>query len=118
MTLKRVLDGDTIEVEIDLGFEVTITQTLRLVGIDTPEIHATNAGVRELAMKAKDHVFKALSDGHPLVVRTIKAGRGGLDKYGRYLASVFYAGADGLLVNLNDELVALGLAKKYDGGAK
>ena len=110
----KVLDGDTVWLDIDCGFRVWTRQKVRLRGIDAPEL-PTAAGVR-----ARDFVAQAL-DGLPFVaVTTTKP-----DKYDRYLADVFYlAGADGPEAVLregtflNRALLEAGLAGRFSEGAE
>lgn len=103
-TLDRVVDGDTVDVLIDLGFRIQTKQRVRLAGINAPE-HNTAAG-----QKAKDYVERwfAVSDDQ-FVLSSNKPGGG--DKYGRYLAVI--SDAQGSV--LNDDLVAEGHAKPWDG---
>ncbi len=83
-TLVRAVDGDTIDVTVDLGFRLRIELRLRLVGVDTPERgHPDYA--RATAM-LREHL-----DGKPLMLRTHKDRTG---KYGRYLATVYIVGED------------------------
>ena len=82
-SVRRVVDGDTLVVEFDLGFGVSSVQTVRVLGIDAPE---TRGESRERGLAAKAFVRDWLSKrGSAVVVRTVKDGR---DKYGRYLADV------------------------------
>lgn len=112
--LKRVIDGDTLLVHIDMGFRTWISQTIRLRGIDTPEV--TSAA----GLKASTEVKARLVPCACLVVRTYKQ-----EKYGRFLADIFYKtdtdDAERILSEgtfLNQELLDLGLAVPYDGGIK
>lgn len=99
----RAYDGDTITVDIDLGLNVWLKdQTLRLFGIDTPEVRGAE---RPEGIKARDHVRSRLQSAEQIIVQTIKDSTG---KYGRWLAIVWVDDED-----LNAELVALGLADPY-----
>ena len=105
----RVVDGDTVWLDVDCGFGIWIEQKVRLRGIDTPEI-ATAAGLR-----SRDFVSQALADLPCVAVTTTKP-----DKYDRYLADVFYLpGSDdpeAVLrqgVFLNRDLLKAGLAKRF-----
>ena len=100
--MKQVYDGDTItRLSIDLGFSVWVRETIRLVGIDTPELRGTtyNAGI-----EARDWLREQLEPHDTFTVRTHK----GTGKYGRWLAEVSIEGR-----NLNREMVKIGLAKAY-----
>ena len=99
--LKNVVDGDTVDVTIDLGFSIYHTIRVRLAGIDTAEINSPILEERELAKKAKMYVMAFL--GKEVVINTI-----GKDKYGRYLAYITCGEVD-----INNELYNEGLAKLY-----
>jgi micrococcal nuclease len=99
-----IYDGDTIRVNIDLGFNTWIfDQKLRLYGIDTPEIRGEE---RPFGLIARDFVCKRIPVGTYIQVLTQRDATG---KYGRYLATIFYD--DGK--NLNEELLLSGNADKY-----
>lgn len=101
-----VVDGDTAKVLCDLGFDTSIKITLRLYGINTPEIHSKIADEREQAQKAKARLIE-LIEGKEIIVRTFKT----KEKYGRYLAQIFLVDS----VCVNDVLVDEGLAEAYYG---
>lgn len=104
--LHRVVDGDTVDVTIDLGFRITTAQRIRLSGINAPE-HNTKAG--QEAIKAVDYWFHSRPGPYYLESRL----PGGGDKYGRFLATIY---ADVLKKDcLNDYLVREGHAKPWDG---
>lgn len=107
----RVIDGDTVVLDIDLGFHVTLRQTVRLAGINTAELHSANPVEREKAIKARDAITIMLVMAKLVIARTEKPYAE--DKYGRMLA---WLTADG--VDVNAALVGRGLAVKYDGGKK
>lgn len=92
----RVVDGDTCDLIVDLGFRMTTTQRFRLLGIDTPEMNATDLKERERAVAATQALVGMLSSGAgdwPLLVRTQKA-----DSFGRWLAEIWVE-ATGTSVN-------------------
>lgn len=104
-TLLRVVDGDTVHLEVDLGLDVRLQIGTRLAGIDAPELNT-------LAGKAsRDYLRLLIPPGTPVTVRTEKDRR---EKYGRYL--VWITMLDG--VDVNGLLVAEGHARPYDGGAR
>lgn len=100
----RVVDGDTIHARVDLGCDVKVDMTLRLLGIDAPE-KGTVEGVR-----SREWLEDRLDTGDPVLIQTFKDRK---EKFGRYLA-VVWEGGD----NINNELVAKGLAKPYNGGKR
>lgn len=105
-----IVDGDTVDVVIDLGFSMTTKQRVRLNGIDAPETNSTDLLERQLALEAKKFVTEWFATARNIHIATIKD-----DKYGRMLA-VFHA--DGNTESLNDCLVRLGYAWAYDGGTR
>ena len=104
----KVVDGDTLDIEIDLGFDVTIKQRVRLNGIDTPETKTKNKEEKLAGLRAKKITEDCVKGAKIVVVKTHKD-----DKYGRILVDLI---ADG--INLNERLVNEGFAWKYDGGTK
>ena len=105
-SLIRVVDGDTVDLEIDLGLKIFTRQRIRLFGIDTPEIHGVKKDSEEFikGAAAKDRVVELLF-GKKLLVETTKDKTG---KYGRYLARVW---AEDTCIN--DLLVKEGFAQEY-----
>jgi micrococcal nuclease len=109
----KVVDGDTIDVIIDLGFDVSFTSRVRLAGIDTPESRTTDAREKILGLEVKDYLKKALEGATDIVIRTEKADSS--EKYGRILGWLF---VNRQTESLNAELVNKGYAWTYDGGTK
>jgi micrococcal nuclease len=108
-TLDRVIDGDTVDLVIDLGFDITIKQTVRLNGINTPELHSTNPTEKAAAEKAKARLNELLT-GQPLIVNTKKDSR---EKYGRLLAEIFINNT-----SVNQQMLTEGLGVAYSGGPR
>jgi len=112
--IARVVDGDTIYVDVDLGFFLRQVMNLRLKGVDTPEIRGPE---REQGLISKQFVEDTLAACPAVVIRTYKLG-----KYGRYIADIWYkAGSDDpdeILASgtlLNQELLDRGLAQADEG---
>ena len=103
-----VVDGDTLDLSIDLGFNIWITQRCRLQGIDTPETRTLDSAEKVLGLKAKAVLEGLVQTAKTVTVRTAKE-----DKYGRVLVTLFLD-----LININESLVASGYAWRYDGGTK
>jgi endonuclease YncB( thermonuclease family) len=104
MTVTRVVDGDTIRGDVDLGFGfIQKNQEFRFTGINAPEIHGPSSAE---GMKAKQYVSDLIT-GKDIVIVTKKDGK---EKWGRFLAEIFYLDTTGNYVSLNKELVAKGLA--------
>jgi len=109
----KVVDGDTIDVVIDLGFDISYTSRVRLAGIDTPESRTTDAREKILGVEVKEYLKKALDGATDIVIRTEKVDSS--EKYGRILGWLFVNKQTG---SLNMELVNKGYAWSYDGGTK
>lgn len=111
--LLGVIDGDTIDVQIDLGFDVSFTSRVRLNGIDTPESRTTDANEKKYGLEAKEWLKHRLESAKTIVIRTEKSDSS--EKYGRILGTLFI---DGETVSINDQLIKSGYAWAYDGGTK
>jgi micrococcal nuclease len=88
--VKNVVDGDTIDVVIDLGFDILFASRVRLAGIDTPESRTTNKAEKSLGLEAKEYLKKHLKDAKSVVIRTEKMDSS--EKYGRILGWVYVNG--------------------------
>ena len=109
----KIVDGDTIDVVIDLGFDISFTSRVRLAGIDTPESRTTDAREKILGVEVKEYLKKALEGATDIVIRTEKVDSS--EKYGRILGWLF---VNKQTNSLNTELVNKGYAWSYDGGTK
>jgi micrococcal nuclease len=107
-TLAKVVDGDTIDVYINVGFYTAMRKRLRFLDVDTEELRSSDASRRELAKEAKARVEELLNDATKLYVQTKMDSTG---KYGRLLAYVWYMGEDGVAHNLNHQLLDEGFQK-------
>ena len=115
--IKKVLDGDTIDVIIDLGFDLAKTERVRIAGVDTPEKRTRNLEEKALGIDAtewlKDKLESAIDGDDDLVIRTELVG--GVGKYGRLLGWLYIGDAT---VSLNEQMIDEGYAWPYDGGTK
>ena len=111
--LLKVIDGDTIDVKIDLGFRVYTKTRLRLYGINTPETRTKNLEEKKAGLKAKQFVEDALLNKEFKVEVFKQPG-----KFGRWLACIHIKEDNGLYFCLNEKLVEKRLAKKYYGGKR
>jgi micrococcal nuclease len=107
--IVKVIDGDTVELVVDLGFRMYIREKFRLVGINTAELRARDQVQQEQARAARSFVVRWLERAEGLRVETFK---GGTEKYGRWLAVVY----DNAGAVLNDDLFHAGLAEIYMPG--
>jgi micrococcal nuclease len=105
----EVIDGDTIDVAIDLGFNVLHTIRVRLYGINTPETRTKNKEEKQKGLKAKERL-KELIEGK---IVTIKTQKDDTEKFGRYLGIVFLDNTD-----INQTLISEGHATEYFGGKR
>lgn len=113
----KVIDGDTLDLEVDLGFNVRVRERVRLLGVDTPETYGVSRDSQEYraGMAAKQFVEMKLGQivhNDYIIVETDKDRKG---KYGRYLAKIWYCEdiGQGLWRCINDVLLEEGLARKY-----
>ena len=115
--IKKVLDGDTIDVVIDLGFDLAKTERVRIAGVDTPEKRTRNLEEKALGLDAtnwlKDKLTQTIKGEDELVVRTELVG--GVGKYGRLLGWLYVGDSD---ISLNEQMIEEGYAWPYDGGTK
>ena len=115
--IDKVLDGDTIDVTIDLGFDLYKKERVRIAGVDTPEKRTRDLEEKELGIHAtnwlKDKLEGAISGDDDLVIRTELVG--GVGKYGRLLGWCYIGDAG---VSLNEQMIEEGYAWAYDGGTK
>jgi micrococcal nuclease len=109
----RVVDGDTIDVDIDLGFNISYTQRVRLAGIDTPESRTTDKYEKALGLEVKKKLGELLKNATKIVIRTEKPDSS--EKYGRILGWLFL---DGSSESVNTALIAGGYAWDYMGETK
>jgi micrococcal nuclease len=111
--VTNVVDGDTIDVDIDLGFSVSFSQRLRLAGIDTPESRTTDKIEKALGLESKDYLKTKLKDAKEVVVKTEKPDSS--EKYGRILGWVY---VDGSTKSINEMMIEDGYAWGYLGETK
>ena len=108
-----VIDGDTIDVVIDLGFDIFTNKRIRLAGIDCPESRTTDLNEKRLGTEAKEYLKLLLVNASNVVVKTLPADT--YEKYGRVLGKLYI---DSSVISVNELMVSRGYAWSYDGGAK
>jgi micrococcal nuclease len=89
-TIHKVIDGDTVDVDIDLGFGIFLRQKVRLVDINAPELRSLNEDVKRYALRAKGKLEEYISREGELIVNTLKPNS--TDKYGRILGTLYKEG--------------------------
>ena len=115
--INRVLDGDTIDVTIDLGFDLFKKERVRIAGVDTPEKRTRDLEEKELGIHAtnwlKEKLESTLAGDDQLFIRTELVG--GTGKYGRLLGWCYIGDSE---LSLNEQMITEGYAWEYDGGTK
>ena len=115
--INRVLDGDTIDVTIDLGFDLYKKERVRVAGVDTPEKRTKDEEEKALGYDAthwlEDKLTGAIAGDDDLVIRTELVG--GVGKYGRLLGWLYIGDSE---LSLNEQMITEGFAWSYDGGTK
>ena len=115
--LDRVVDGDTVDALIDVGFDIWFKKRIRFKGVDTWESRTRNLEEKALGLKAKART-KELLEKVSSKSGYFRIKSYGLGKYGRVLADIFIMDKDGKQWNINETLISEGHAYIYDGGKK
>ena len=120
--VTRVVDGDTMDVTLDLGFDILYNNRIRFFGINTPESRTRDLVEKKNGLAAKDRVKELCPVGSSVIIKTTKDGRG---KYGRILGEIFVKEVEGLPTmektagySVNKLLVDEGHAVEYFGGSR
>ena len=111
--VENVVDGDTIDVLIDLGFDILFQSRVRLAGIDTPESRTKDLKEKALGLESKEYLKKHLKDAKSVVIKTEKMNS--TEKFGRILGWIY---VNGDTVSLNDKMINDGYAWGYLGDTK
>ena len=112
-SITKVVDGDTIDANIDLGFDISLTKRIRLAGIDSPESRTTNLKEKALGLESKEWLKKALEGAKDIIIKTEKPDS--TEKYGRIIGHLFINGQE---TSLNNQMIDEGYALAYEGGKK
>ena len=108
--IVKVVDGDTVDIVIDLGFNLSKKERVRLAGIDSPESRTRDAEEKIFGLEAKAYLKTRLEGSKKLIVKTEKDG-----KYGRMLGWFYCSNVES---SINNEMIEKGYAWEYDGGKK
>jgi len=115
--INRVVDGDTIDVTIDLGFDLYKKERVRIAGVDTPEKRTRDLEEKALGIDAtnwlKEKLTETIKGDEELTIRTEL--KGGVGKYGRLLGWLYVGDSN---LSLNEQMITEGYAWEYDGGTK
>jgi micrococcal nuclease len=111
--VTNVVDGDTIDADIDLGFSISFSSRVRLAGIDTPESRTSDKAEKVLGLESKEYLKSKIKDAKSVVIKTEKMDSS--EKYGRILGWVYL---DGSTVSINEQMISEGYAWGYLGDTK
>jgi micrococcal nuclease len=111
--VTEVVDGDTLDVVIDLGFDIFTNKRIRLSGIDCPESRTTDLHEKKLGTEAKEYLKHLLGNAGNVMMKVVPSDT--FEKYGRVLGQVY---VDSSAISVNDLLITRGYAWSYDGGTK
>ena len=111
--IYKVIDGDTIDASIDLGFGIYLTRRIRLAGIDTPESRTTNMKEKIMGLESKDWLKHRVENAQCILIKTELPDS--TEKYGRIIGHLFINGQE---TSLNNQMITSGYALAYDGGTK
>jgi micrococcal nuclease len=103
--IHKVVDGDTIDASIDLGFDISLEKRIRLAGVDTPESRTTDANEKKYGLESKEWLKKRCENAKDILI----------EKYGRIIGHLFINGEE---TSLNNQMISEGYAWEYAGGTK
>ena len=109
----KVVDGDTIDADIDLGFDISLTKRVRLAGIDTPESRTTDLKEKALGLEVKEWLKKRLEGAKDILIKTQLPDS--TEKYGRILGKLYINNEE---TSLNNQMIDEGYAWPYEGDKK
>jgi micrococcal nuclease len=111
--IHKVVDGDTIDASIDLGFDISLEKRIRLAGVDTPESRTADANEKKYGLQSKDWLKNRLEFAKDIIIKTELPDS--TEKYGRIIGHLFINGEE---TSLNNQMISEGYAWSYDGGTK
>ncbi len=111
--IHKVVDGDTIDASIDLGFDISLEKRIRLAGVDTPESRTTDLKEKAMGLESKEWLKKKLEGAKDILIKTELPDS--TEKYGRIIGHLYI---NSEATSLNDQMIAEGYALAYDGGTK
>ena len=111
--ITRVVDGDTIDASIDLGFDIALEKRIRLAGVDTPESRTTDANEKKYGLQSKEWLKYKVENAKDILIKTELPDS--TEKYGRIIGHLFVNDQE---TSLNDQMIVEGYAWPYDGGTK
>lgn len=112
-SVGKVVDGDTIDASIDLGFDISLEKRIRLAGVDTPESRTKDDEEKKLGLDAKNWLKHRLEFAKDIIIRTELPDS--TEKYGRIIGHLYINGEE---VSLNNQMITEGYAREYFGETK
>jgi len=111
--ILRVIDGDTIDADIDLGFDISLTKRIRLAGVDTPESRTADVNEKKYGLESKEWLKHKVEKAEHILIKTELPDS--TEKYGRIIGHLF---VNDQANSLNEQMIDAGMAWTYDGGTK
>jgi micrococcal nuclease len=111
--ITKVVDGDTIDADIDLGFDISLSKRIRLAAVDTPESRTSDANEKKYGLESKEWLKHKVENANNILIKTELPDS--TEKYGRIIGHLFINEQE---TSLNDQMITEGYAWTYDGGTK
>ena len=111
--ITKVVDGDTIDADIDLGFDISLSKRIRLAAVDTPESRTSDANEKKYGLESKEWLKHKVESAKNILIKTELPDS--TEKYGRIIGHLFVNDQEN---SLNDQMIIEGYAWTYDGGTK
>jgi micrococcal nuclease len=111
--ITKVVDGDTIDASIDLGFDISLEKRIRLAGVDTPESRTSDANEKKYGLQSKEWLKHKVENAKDILIKTELPDS--TEKYGRIIGHLFI---NDQANSLNEQMIDAGMAWTYDGGTK
>ena len=109
----KVVDGDTIDADIDLGFDISLSKRIRLAAVDTPESRTADTNEKKYGLESKDWLKHRLEFAKDILIKTELPDS--TEKYGRIIGHLYINGEE---TSVNNQMINEGYAWEYDGGTK
>jgi micrococcal nuclease len=111
--ITKVVDGDTIDADVDLGFDISLSKRIRLAAVDTPESRTADANEKKYGLESKEWLKHKLENAKNILIKTELPDS--TEKYGRIIGHLFINDQE---TSLNNQMIIEGYAWTYDGGTK
>jgi micrococcal nuclease len=111
--ITKVVDGDTIDADIDLGFDISLSKRIRLAAVDTPESRTSDANEKKYGLESKEWLKHKVENAKNILIKTELPDS--TEKYGRIIGHLFINDQD---KSLNNQMIIEGYAWEYSGGTK